>query len=172
MTNACKKWKDQLLEAALTGARPKELEVHLQSCKDCAAELRELEACRARQDSLLTLLVKGSQPSADFRARVLAAAEASGERKIAMRWRSWKLAGAMVTATVLVIGAVWYRGTTQKIQAQKIRDDELVTAQKLAEWRAPSDTLLATPGQEILRTTPKLGESYLNVPMKEVEEER
>jgi len=173
MTKACEKWKDQLLEAALTGAKPKDLEVHLQSCKDCAAELRELEACRTQQDSLLPMLVKGAQPSADFRARVLAAAEASGERKIAMRWRSWKLAGAMVTAaTVLVIGAVWYRGTTQKIQAQKIRDDELATAQKLAEWRAPSDTLLATPGQEILRTTPKLGESYLNVPMKEDEEER
>jgi hypothetical protein len=52
-----------------------------------------------------------------------------------------------------------------------IRGDELATAQKLAEWRAPSDGLLVTPGQEILRTMPKLGESYLNVPVKKGEEE-
>jgi hypothetical protein len=49
--------------------------------------------------------------------------------------------------------------------------DELAAAQKLAEWRAPSDGLLATPGQEILRTMPKIGESYLNVPAKKDEEE-
>jgi len=67
---------------------------------------------------------------------------------------------------VLVVGAVLHRGTTGKIQPEG-----LAAAQKLAEWRAPSDSLLATPGQEILRTTPKLGESYLNVPMKAVEEE-
>src|SRR5260370_20054393 len=114
MTKACEKWKDQLLEAALTGAKPKDLEVHLQSCKDCAAELRKLEACRTQQDSLLPMLVKGAQPSADFRAHVLAAAEASGGRKIAMRWRSWKLAGAMVTAApLLVIWATLYPGAAR-----------------------------------------------------------
>jgi hypothetical protein len=167
MTKTCKKWKDQLLEAALTGARPKDLEVHLQGCRDCAAELRDLEAFRVRQDALLPLLVKGAQPSAGFRARVLAAAEASGERKFAMRWRSWKLAGAAATAvTALVFLAVWRHGSARKIQP-----DELATAQKLAEWRAPSDSLLATPGQEILRTTPKLGGSYLSVPINKAEEE-
>jgi hypothetical protein len=49
--------------------------------------------------------------------------------------------------------------------------DELANAQKLAEWRAPSDSLLLTPGHEILNTTPKLGKSYLNVPVKTDEEE-
>jgi hypothetical protein len=48
---------------------------------------------------------------------------------------------------------------------------ELAAAEKLAEWRAPSDVLLETPGQEILRTTPRLGESYLRVPVKTDQEE-
>ena len=52
-----------------------------------------------------------------------------------------------------------------------IPGDELAAAQRLAEWRAPSDALLATPGQEILRTMPRLGQSYLNVPVKTGEEE-
>jgi len=48
---------------------------------------------------------------------------------------------------------------------------ELAGAEKLTEWRAPSDVLLKTPGQEILRTTPRLGESYLHAPVKTDEEE-
>lgn len=163
MTNACAKWKDQLLEAALTGARPKDLELHLRDCRGCASELRELEAIRARQDSLLPLLVRGSQPSPGFRARVLAAAETDGERKRAPRWRVWALAGATVAvATVILV----QRGTVRKDEAE-----ELAAAQKLVEWRAPSDSLLKTPGQEILKTTPKLGESYLPIPLSKVEEE-
>jgi predicted anti-sigma-YlaC factor YlaD len=168
MKNACEKWKDQLREATLTGASTPELAEHLQTCADCSAELRELEERRARLDVLLPRVAQSAQPSADFRARVVAAAEAAGKRRRMPRWQAWTLAGAATTAAiVLVIGAVWHGGTTGKIPAE-----ELAAAQKLAEWRAPSDSLLATPGQEILRTTPKLGESYLHVPMKEVEEER
>lgn len=163
MTNACGKWKDQLLEAALTGARPEDFELHLRNCKWCEAELRELEALRARQDSLLPLLAGGSQPSPDFRARVLAAAEAESERKRAPRWRVWALVGATAaTATVFML---------QRSAVRKDDAKELAGAQRLAEWRAPSDSLLKTPGQEILKATPKLGESYLSVPVSKVEEE-
>ena len=157
MSAPCEKWKGELLEAALTGARPKNLELHLQDCKGCAAELRELETIRARQDSLLPLLVGGSQPSSDFRTRVLAAAEAESERKRAPRWRVWALVGATVAAVVVF--------TVQRGAVRKGEREELAAAQKLAEWRAPSDSLLKTPGEEILKSTPKLGESYLRVPV-------
>lgn len=163
MTNACEKWKDHLLEAALTGARPKDLELHLRDCQGCAEKLRELEAIRERQDSLLPLLARGSQPSPDFRTRVLAAAEADGKPRRAPRWRVWVLVGATAAAvTVFLV----QRGTVRKTETE-----ELAAAQKLAEWRSPSDSLLKTPGQEILKTTPKLGESYLTVPVKKAEED-
>jgi hypothetical protein len=61
--------------------------------------------------------------------------------------------------------------TWQRRAARMIPGDELAAAQRLAEWRAPSDGLLVTPGREILRTMPRLGESYLNVPLKKDEEE-
>ena len=167
MKKACEKWKDQLLEAALTESAGEDLAEHLRSCADCAAELKALKARRTRLDTLLPLVAQGSEPSADFRARVLAAAEPAYGSKRVPRWRAWTLAGATAAAaTVLVLGAWWYRGT-----ARTIPPDEVAAAQKLAEWRAPSDSLLATPGREILRTTPKLGESYLHVPVKKVEEE-
>jgi hypothetical protein len=164
MKNACEKWKDQLLEAALTGAMTKDFQEHLRSCAKCSAEMDEVRARAARLEVLLPLVAQGAEPSADFRARVLAAA---GEGKRARSWRMWTLAGAAAAvAVVLIIGVNLQRRTARMISV-----DELAAAQKLAEWRAPSDGLLATPGQEILRTTPRLGESYLNVPVKMDEEE-
>ena len=167
MKDACEKWEDQLLEAALTGATTKDFEEHLRICSTCSRELGAVRARRMRLDELLPLLARGAEPPADFQAQVLAAAEDASERKDARPWRVWTMAGA--TAVILaafVIGVTSYRRTTRTVPA-----DELAAAQKLAEWRAPSDALLATPGQEILRTMPRLGESYPNVPVKTDEEE-
>lgn len=163
MNAPCEKWKDQLLEAALTGARPKDLELHLRDCKGCASELLELETIRTRQDSLLPLLVSGSQPSPDFRARVLAAAEAASEQRRAPRWRVWAVIAATVAAAAVLM--------VQRSAVQKDEAEELAAAQKLVEWRSPSDSLLKTPGEEILKSTPKLGESYLRVPVNKSENE-
>jgi hypothetical protein len=54
--------------------------------------------------------------------------------------------------------------------APTVLEAELSTAERLAEWRAPSDVLLQIPGQEILQTTPRLGESYMKVPINTEEE--
>jgi anti-sigma factor RsiW len=166
MKNACEKWKGQLQEAALTGVSAPELAEHLRSCTHCATELKDLEARRVRLDALLPQIIQGTQLSVDFRARVLAAAEAVSERKRVLGWRAWTLAGATVTVALLFVLTLWYRGS-----GRKIPPEELAAAQRLAEWHAPSDSLLVTPGQEFLRRTPKLGESYLTVPVKKAEEE-
>jgi hypothetical protein len=167
MKNACEKWKDQLLEAALAGATTKDFEEHLRSCAKCSAELDEVRARKVGLDELLPLVARGAEPSPDFRARALAAAEAALEGKRSRPWRVWMLAGASAVVLVVLMIAV----TVQRRKASMIPGDELAAAQKLAEWQAPSDGLLATPGQEILWTMPKLGESYLNVPVKKDEEE-
>lgn len=167
MKTLCEKWKDALREAALSGAASPELAAHLQTCAHCSAELRELEARRAHLDALLAQIAGGAQLPVDFRARVLAAAESAGKNRRLARWQAWALAGMAATAAiVLLVSEVWRRAAAGKIQAE-----ELAAAQQLAEWRAPSDSLLATPGREILRTTPELGKSYLRVPVKEVKEE-
>jgi anti-sigma factor RsiW len=167
MKNACERWKDPLLEAALTGTASKELEEHLKGCASCSAELEEVRARRARLDALLPLVAREAEPAADFRARVLAAAESASEGKRGRPWRVWTLAGAAAVVVVaLMVGIPLLRRN-----GPAVTGDELAAAQKLTEWRAPSDGLLKTPGQEILMTTPKLGNSYLNVPVKTDEEE-
>ncbi len=166
MKDACEKWKDQLLEAALTGATTKDLEEHLRTCTICSRELDAVRARKVQLDELLPLVARGAEPPADFQAQVLAASEAASGPNRARQWRVWTLAGATAAIVVLMIGATMYWRATQTIP-----EDELAAAQKLTEWRAPSDALLTTPGQEILRTMPRLGESYLNVPVKRNEEE-
>jgi anti-sigma factor RsiW len=166
MKNACDKWKEQLLEAALTGTTSKDLEGHLRSCSNCSRELDAVRARKARLDELLPRVVQEAEPSANFRARVLAAARAASEGKHAQPWRLWILAGATAAIVMLMIGGAMYRRA-----AQTIPPEQIAIVQKLAEWRAPSDGLLRTPGQEILKTMPKLGKSYLNVPVKTDEEE-
>jgi hypothetical protein len=161
MKNACEKWKAPLRETALTGTAANDLEEHLRNCAKCSAELDELRARAARLDALLPLVTQGTEPSADFRARVLAAAEAGSEGKRARQRRLWTLAGATAAIVMLMIGGAMYRRAMQTIPPE-----EIAAVQRLAEWRAPSDSLLVTPGQEILKTTPKLGQSYLNVPVK------
>ena len=163
----CEKWKDQLLEAALTGTTAKDLEEHLQSCANCFTKLDEVRARKARLDELLPLVARGSEPPADFRARVLAAAGFANVGKRARLWRVWTLAGATAVAvTLLMVGL-----TLLRKNGPVVPQEELAAAQKLAEWRAPSEGLLRTPGQEILRTMPRLGKSYLDVPVKTEKEE-
>jgi hypothetical protein len=167
MKSACKEWKDQLLEAALTEVMTPDFEEHLRTCANCSTELGDARARKARLDALLPLVARGADPSADFRSRVLAATERAIEEKGARTWRTRTLAGAMAAvATALIMGVIWYRGASRTIP-----ENELAAAQKLAEWRAPSDTLLATPGGEILRATPRFGDSYWHVPTKKAEEE-
>jgi anti-sigma factor RsiW len=166
MKNDCTKWEDQLLEAALTGTAAGGLEEHVLKCAKCAQELAALRARRERLDALLPLVAQGAEPPAEFRARVLAAAQAASEAKRGRPWRVWGMAGAMAAVAALVMGLTLHRPAVRTVP-----ETELAAAEKLAEWRAPSDVLLETPGREILRTTPRLGESYLRVPAKKDEEE-
>lgn len=166
MKKPCERWQDPLREAALTGASSRELTEHLQNCADCAAELKSLEARKAQLDSLLPMLAQGSQPSPDFRANVLAAARAGDKEKHGQPWKFAVLAGALVTFAIVVVVVSLRRQITGPDAT-----NDLAVAQKLAEWHAPSDTLLAVPGQEFWRSTPKLGQSYLRVPAKKVQEE-
>jgi predicted anti-sigma-YlaC factor YlaD len=167
MKTDCAKYRDQLLEAALTGSAEGVLEAHLQSCVACTQELAALRARREQMDTMLPLLARGAEPSAEFRAQVLSAAEAAGKQRRLRPWRLWVLAGVTAAVAAALTTAWMVERRTSRMRAE----DEIAAAEKLAEWRAPSDVLLETPGNEILRTTPKLGESYLKVASKKNQEE-
>jgi len=154
MNNDCTQWKDALPEAALGDRPTADLERHLAQCSACAANLATLRARRERLDALLPLAVRGPGPSAGFHGRIMNAAELAGRRS-RTAWPVWGLAAAAVLLIVLGGGPVlrWFSTRTSP-------DAELATATRLANWRAPSDALLNTPGRDIFSVTPRLGESY------------
>lgn len=155
-----------MLEAASKGAITERLAEHLRTCPPCAAEWEVLEERRERLDALLPQLAQGGEPAAGFRARVLAAAEAINLQRRMRRSKVWTLTASGAAAAIVLVLTVWHRNAARKIPAS-----ELAAAQRLAEWRAPTDSLLAIPGQEILKKAPKLGELYWTVPVSEVKEE-
>jgi len=166
MKNDCTKWKDALLEAALTGIGEDALEEHVLDCANCAEQLAALRVRREQLDRLLPLVAQGAQPSPGFHARLLARMSSASEAKHG-RWRVGGLCGAMaMTVAALIVGLTLHRRVIRTVP-----ENELAAAEKLAEWRAPSDVLLETPGRTILRTMPRLGDSYLHVPMKTDQEE-
>jgi len=167
MNKACENWKPALLEAALSATVPAELLRHLQGCPHCAAEWNAVQGRARRLQAVLPKITQGAELSADFRARVLSATATVERKRAAGKWRVFVFAGATAAVIVLLLlGKHGARNASAGLSSQ-----ELAAAQKLAEWRAPSDTLLATPGQEMLRSLPKLGETYLRVPAKSSRED-
>jgi hypothetical protein len=156
MTNACTKWKDALLEAALAETADDELNRHLSNCADCTAQLEALRVRRQRLDALLPLVARAAEPSPDLSARIVAAAEASDARRRSGFWRIWAVAGA---AAAIVIAAVAF----SMHRSSGLTDAELRQAQELAQWQAPTDVLLQTPGRDFLNSIPRLGETYFTL---------
>ena len=85
MKNECAKYKDLLLEAALSENSAGVLDQHLRQCGACANELAGLRARRERLDTLLPLVLGAAEPSPGFRARVLAEAESANASKLRAR---------------------------------------------------------------------------------------
>jgi len=154
MKNTCMKWKDQLLEAALTGTSEGELRDHLSRCADCTTELAALRARRERLDTLLPLVASAEEPSPGLHTRILHATAAATQRQRFSLPRLWVPVTAAVIMIAVMIGWVLNRRNT-------LTQAELHGAQALAQWRAPSDVLLQMPGQEFLNSAPRLGESYI-----------
>lgn len=64
------------------------------------------------------------------------------------RQTRWFIAAACVLVALLAL--VWIRS------AQRRPDDKTVAS--ITEWKAPTDFLLETPGRELLRTVPEIGQ--------------
>jgi hypothetical protein len=161
MNSECRKWKDQLLDAALSDARDGEFQKHLATCSKCAEELELLRARAVKMDAMLPLIASGADLQEYFAARVLHAANSATEALPPRRQRILDLA-ALTTVLALGIGAgLWMHQKTVAGNASA----EIAAAGRLAHWQAPSDALLGFPGAQILRDGPQLGQTYLQIPL-------
>jgi anti-sigma factor RsiW len=165
MTNYCLERKDSLLEAALSDAPEAALQDHLQKCPGCREQLATLRARRTRMESALPLIAQGPEPSVEFHARVMQAATVQKPQP-RMSLRNWftlsrrRWAPAIPVLAVVAVAAVLLAA---KQYRKRTADEELAAASRLANWQSPTASLLQTPGQELLRGTPRIGETYFNI---------
>ena len=159
MNKTCAKWRDQLLEAALGEKASDELDTHLSRCGDCAAELTRLHARRERLDALLPSL-GGAEPSADLTNRILGATRSAAPREHARVWPLSVIAGA-AAVIVFAVMITWIL-SRPKSPLESASPGTIA----LAHWQAPTDVLLQVPNQGVLNSIPKLGDSYLTIPLE------
>ena len=151
--NVCNEWKNKIVESCLIDTSPPDLRHHLERCDACASALAELRVRQAEIDSGLKHLVGGTEPSIGFRARVLAAAESqTGWRK-----RQWVWAGAVAATLILTLATF----LTDKTPPQQ--DPALTAAEEMSRWQAPTDVLLRSPVDILLRSKPRVSDVYFSV---------
>lgn len=156
--NACPEWNDRLLDLILGAAEPQDaraVRAHLASCAPCAVATSELRRRTAELDSAVLQIVHGAEPQPGFAARILASLETRAALAVCHPWRVALLAGAMVTALLLasVLGpSLAKRWPSFPQQAPG--------PAAVSTWRSPTDGLLRSSGEELLRGTPQLGEFY------------
>jgi anti-sigma factor RsiW len=165
MTNYCLERKDSLIEAALSDAPEAALREHLQRCPGCREQLATLQARRARMESALPLIAQGAEPSLDFHAQVMqAAAVQKPQPRMSLRnWFTFSQRRWAPAVPVLVVVALAAVLLAAKQYRKRISEEELAAASRLANWQSPTASLLQTPGQELLRGTPRIGETYFNI---------
>lgn len=154
--NPCHQWSEVLHDFALDAlpvSAARALEEHLRLCIPCAAAASDLRQRRLQLDAGLSQLFSAAEPAADFRARVLAAAEAS---RPASTWQpAWR--AALAGVALLIMASALFQLPGWRRQAANPPQPPAVS---LSDWRAPTDGLLAPPSSALLNSGPRLGEFY------------
>jgi hypothetical protein len=168
--SACTEWKGKILEFVVKEkyaetdttsdaeriANAGRLELHLKGCAECAALFADLRARAERVDAALPMLADAAELREGFEARVLARI---ADQEMASRrvwWSGWgmRLATAGVVCGV-VVGAVTWPQIKKLWQVRPAPEVSITT------WRSPTESLLRTPGRELLERGPKVGDVYL-----------
>jgi anti-sigma-K factor RskA len=165
--NACREWKSDLLEYAAgtandRGTGSSGVEAHIKGCAVCAAALAGLREQAVRLDTALPGIAEGAELREGFEARVfarIAAGDASAkESRLNANWLSgWRMRLAVAGMVCAVVASVMWPTVKKRWHIGE------EPAFSISTWRSPTDSLLRTPGQELMQGTPKLGEVYFSM---------
>lgn len=143
----CAEWNDALMDCALGGPPGPELEEHLASCPGCSAVLGEWRRKATEMDATLHNLMV-AEPGPDGPARVLARLESESRKPV-----HWQLAlAAGVIVGVLAVAIHWPAAPVVPSGAAA-----------LSAWRSPTESLLRSPADPLLKGVPRLGESFFEM---------
>ena len=146
---ACSEWKEAIIDCALGSAPTAELEAHLADCGACSTALA---ACREKSAKLQAGIqaLSAADPQPYGPERILARITSRPRRRSSWRWVFVAL------AVVMCLVATW------KWPARRERTvPDRVEA--LSSWRSPTESLLRSSADPLLRSVPRLGERFFDV---------
>lgn len=150
----CAEWHEELLDHALGATPGAALAAHFAGCAACAAALVHWRGAAERLDASLPRLT-AAEPPPYLAARVLARIESAPTEAFGFGWRA-ALAGL---ALAVGLAAVIYTG-----RAARAREEAVVSAAAaLSRWRSPTNALLRSPGDALLKSVPQLGRGYFRI---------
>jgi hypothetical protein len=135
-------WEQALFDHALGEPAGAELEAHLAACPECAAALEELRARAGMLDSTVRE-VAAQEPRPEAAQRVMARIGETPAPRPVLRWAS-----ATMAATAAVVGLWMWSGHGRP------------PASTLSNWRSPTESLLRSPADPLLKSVPRVGDAY------------
>lgn len=155
---ACVERYEELLDHALSLAASAGLDAHLKRCAACTAALVEWRLRVEHLDTGVRQLV-ASEPSPYLGSRVLAEIHCA---TAPVGWtRRWRL--AWVTLAFVAGITVMVHAVREAIERREQAVAVLAAAVALSNWRSPTEALLRSPADPLLKTLPRLGESFFEL---------
>lgn len=160
--NPCPGWKDRLIEFAL-GAVPapeaRAVEAHIAGCAGCSCALGELRGRGEEISKALREFMRQAEPPPNFCGRVLASLDGRSQTHAwhSRRVATWAAAAAFVLLVATAVGLQVGKGR----RGSGDFSSQALTG--LSAWRSPTEGLLRSPGDELLKSTPRLGEIYFRL---------
>jgi hypothetical protein len=145
--NACPRWKEELIDHALGRPPGAALEAHLALCAGCSEALDALRQKAAQMDAGVQQLT-AVEPRDQGPERVLA----NIQQLLPGKPSYGRIALAALTLTVSLV-LVLYRPA----RPRKVVPFPTVA---LSTWRSPTQSLLHSPADPLLKSVPHLGEKF------------
>ena len=145
---ACNEWKDALIDHALGWPADAALEAHLAVCPACAEALQAWRERAAQLDPAIRQITTG-EPGPYGPERILARV-ARAPQRLFYRRLAWAL-------PLIILMAL----TIYRLTPKWSRDPLPLTA--LSTWRSPTQSLLRSPTDPLLKDVPRLGEGFFQM---------
>jgi anti-sigma factor RsiW len=139
----CRAWNDELVECALGRTPTRELSAHLARCAECNHALEAWRARASEMDRVLARIAR-SEPRFGGPERVLARIATTTPAP------SWLRLVAAVFAMVVLACLVVFTGRP-------------VRTVSLSSWRSPTQSLLRSHADPLLKSVPRLGDGLLKM---------
>jgi anti-sigma factor RsiW len=145
--NACPKWEEELIDHALGRPPGAALEAHLAACADCSEALQTWRQKAAQMDAGVQQLT-AAEPPAYGPQRVLTQIRQLSPGKPFYG----RVAVAALILTVSLIVVLYRPARPKKVP---------FPVMALSTWRSPTESLLHSPADPLLKSVPRLGEKFL-----------